>query len=141
MQDSPQTHEPSSPGHKRIMQEITPYNCNRPQRVRKRTKIRLGRFLAFRSPRINSTPQKSIKFSPFFLVHGKEPATTSDINFPEPPTARTSEGYKYAEKLQLRLREARILATQPTKRKTSAKRTTTRTEQKQSSNLATSYGS
>ena len=67
-------------------------------------------YLPFVTHAYNTAPQKSTKFSPFFLVHGTEASTTFDADLPSPPETSSFSVMEYAERLRLQLEEARQLA-------------------------------
>ena len=74
-----------------------------------RNKSDWDELLPFMVKAYNTVPQKSTKFSPFFLVHGFEAESTFDAYVPPPP-AKTLDGAEYGEELTRRLTEARELA-------------------------------
>lgn len=67
-------------------------------------------LLPFVTHAYNTAPQKSTRFSPFYIVHGVEATSTFDAALPPAPVVGGFTTMVYVEGLQGRLEEARQLA-------------------------------
>lgn len=85
----------------------------------------------------NSAPQKSTKFSPFFLVHGMECTETFDTVLPPLPTSKSNSATAYGIQLGIRRRRENWQGFWQTKKRTRTKPSTTPIGKRRNSKLTT----